>query len=50
MKLSELIERLTTLHTLHGERDVYIDAVPDGLLEVGEIDQNLDGDIIIWTA
>jgi len=51
MKLTELIERLQTLLTLHGDQDVCIDAVPDGLLEIDEIDMNMEQDgIVIWVV
>lgn len=51
MKLTELIERLQTLHTLHGDQDVYIDAIPLELLEIDEIDMNMEQDsIIIWVV
>lgn len=51
MKLTELIERLEELLMTHGDQDVYIDAIPTTLLEIGEIDHNEEQDgIVIWAV
>jgi hypothetical protein len=51
MKLTELIERLEELLMVHGEQEVYIDAIPDGLLEIDEIDHNEEQNgIVIWAV
>ena len=51
MKLAELIERLEELLMTHGDQDVYIDAIPEGLLDVDEIDFSEEQDgIVIWAV
>lgn len=49
MKRSELIELLMSAAPPHEDPEVLVDAVPDGLLHIDDVDVNMDEDgIVIW--
>lgn len=49
MKRSELIEKLMCAAPDDEDPEIYIDAIPDGLLEVEEVGVSDDTDgIVIW--